>query len=245
MAMTVCINQPHYLPYLGYFKMIDECDVFVFYDDVQFEKQSWQCRNKIPQEDGFAYMQVPTKKTYTELNFQLPLGNLIQTNPKVFFAPPINQVEIRVPDFYLSQIDLLKSNYQKSPYLKELLEILEPIFKAQFNKLSELNITLIKVLANYIDLKIPVWYQSSAIKIKGGQTERLVNICARMGADSYLSPVGSKAYLEEGLFAENGIKLRYLNINPPDHWSIIHSLLTLGPQKTKEIIQNQLCINTD
>lgn len=231
------------MPYLGYFKMIDECDVFVFYDDVQFEKQSWQCRNRLPQgEDAFTYLAAPIKKNERTGTYY---SGGERTEIKSFYAPPINEVEIRVPDFYLSQIDLLKSNYAKSPYLKELLEILEPIFKAQLNKLSELNITLIRVLANYIDLKIPVWYQSSAINIKGGQTERLVNICTRMGADSYLSPVGSKAYLEEGLFAENGIKLRYLNINPPDHWSIIHSLLTLGPQKTKEIIQNQLCINMD
>lgn len=232
MAITVCINQPHYLPYLGYFKMIDSCDVFVFYTDVQFEKQSWQCRNRIPQEDGFAYLSVPTKKTEHNAHFYQD-GERVES--KTMYAPPINQIEIRTPDFYLSQIDLLKRNYAKSPYLDAVLEVILPIYETKFNKLMELNITLIRVLTNYTGLKTPFWHLSEDLGIEGGQTDRLVRICERMGADTYLSPVGSKEYLDESLFTD--IKLRYLNINPPDHWSIIHSLLTLGPQKTKELIQ--------
>ena len=57
--MKIAIAQPTYLPWLGYFDLIDQVDAFVFLDNVQFEKQSWQQRNRIKTPTGLQWLTVP------------------------------------------------------------------------------------------------------------------------------------------------------------------------------------------
>ncbi len=224
--------QPLYLPWIGIFKAIDLCDNFVFYDDVQFEKQSWQQRNKILNINDagapFVYLRVP-----------------VENHPLSTF---VLDIKIRDAHFYQAHLETIATMYRRTPYAKEVLGVLEAVYEKRFEKLFELNIALIKALAAYIGVETN-FLQSEQLGVSGGKTNRLVNICKHVGADTYLSAVGAKTYLDVELFKQEGIKVEFLDFEHPvypqlkegfvSHLSIVDALCHLGPQATRDIIRQQ------
>ncbi len=227
--------QPLYLPWIGIFKAIDLCDDFIFHDDVQFEKQSWQQRNRIlnvsntnSDQGSFIYLSVPVEKNSHDAC--------------------ICDIKIKDILFYKRHLILIRYHYRKAPYVKEVAGMLEKVYEKKFEKLFELNIALLKALAAYIGVEAH-FHQSEQLGISGGKTERLVNFCKHFRADTYLSAVGSKAYLDMELFKQRGIKVEFLDFEHPiypqltegfvSHLSVVDALCHLGPQATLEMIRQK------
>jgi len=227
--MITYITQPTYLPWIWLFKAIDIADVFVFYDDVQFEKQSWQSRNKILNSNKFDFI-------YLSINI----------NKKEYWK---NIWDIFINDvfFYKKHLDILKNNYRKKPFLNEVIELLNSIYVNNYSNLSELNIALIKWISEYIWINT-VFKKSSELSIKWWKTSRLINICQFFNSKEYLSPLWSKEYLDSKLFIKAWITLKYLDFEHPiyNQWrekffpylSIIDCLINIWPIETKKIIKN-------
>jgi len=191
--MKVSIMQPIFLPWVGYFKMIKESDLFIFLDDVQFEKKSYQKRNKILLNKNEKMITVPvlTKNKFTQ---------------------NINEVFIdNKRDWKIEQIETLRHNYSKHQYYEENISYIKKTFNKDFEKLADLDIELIKSITKYlsIDTKFEL---SSNFKINERKEKKLIKILKTVGATEYLTPMRSKDYLGEGkIFRENNIKLNYFN----------------------------------
>jgi hypothetical protein len=191
--MIVTIHQPEFLPYIGLIQKIAAADVFVIYNDVQFEKNNYQNRNQIMQSGHAAFISVPINPA----------------SSKSF----INEIPIRYPQWIDARDKIRKqisSEYKKAPYYDEVVtNILPPIFNdIDYSKLEELNIELITRILNYLEITTKVVI-SSELNLPGRSTEHLVNICSNLGATEYLSGQGGKKYMDESLFDNAGIKVTY------------------------------------
>lgn len=197
--MKVAISQPTYLPWLGYFDLIDQVDAFVLLDTVQFEKQSWQQRNRI----------------------KTPLGLQWLTVPVVFrgrFGQEIQHVEIREPQFWRKHLRALELNYRRSPffdrYFPDLSLLLASFMESPL--LVDLNIRLIEWLSEALGIHGRL-LRSSHLAQPGKRSELLANICGSLGADTYLSPFGGAEYIlnEMQFFAAKHIDICFQNYQHP------------------------------
>lgn len=197
--MRIAIMQPTYLPWLGYFDLIDQVDLFVFLDNVQFSKQSWQQRNRIKTRKGLEWLTVP-------ILLRGRFGQLIQ------------EVEIRDPEFWTKHVRALEVNYGKAPCFHDYLPALLSIYKegSPWIRLVNLNAKLIEWLCAVIGVKTPSVH-SSSLKTNGQQSARLIAICKSLGATEYLSPIGAAGYLLENIqeFENQGIQVLFHNYKHP------------------------------
>lgn len=197
--MQVAIMQPTYMPWLGYFDLIDQVDMFVLLDDVQFSKGSWQHRNRIKTPKGLEWLSVPL----------LLRGRSSQL---------IQDVVIRDCRFWVSHQRTLQANYGRSRYWSEYAPSLAAFFQGEvsWRSLCELNCRLIQWFCQSIGIDTPL-VRSSSLSIDGKRTAKLVALCQALGAGRYLSPIGSANYLlgEEGLFLGKGITLTFHNYEHP------------------------------
>lgn len=200
--MTVCaIMQPTYLPWIGYFALMDMADVFVFLDDVQLSKQSWQTRNRIKGESG------------KELMLTVPIRHAGEQ--------AIKDVEVDGTHWVAKHLKSFAQNYRKAPHFADALALYEPALQGGHARLCDLNIALISTVADRLGID-GRRVRSSAITAKSAdRRDRLVDICREVGADTYLSPAGAAGYLSEddgeGQFAAQGMTLLYQRYEHPTY----------------------------
>jgi hypothetical protein len=194
-VVTVAIMQPTYLPWLGYFDLMDQVDVFVYLDDVQFSRQSWQQRNRIRAPQGLEWLTVPVVTSSRR-------------------GQSIREVEIvDPPAFVARQRGKIEARYRPAPHFgafaPRLFETLDEA--AAEGRLAALNVRLIEMLAEQSRIAMPRLLSSSQVEAPPGKVDRLVAICRALGAERYLSPLGSAGYLAdaEDDFRRAGIELAF------------------------------------
>jgi hypothetical protein len=175
--VEIAIAQPTYLPWLGYFDLLDQVDKFVLLDTVQFEKQSWQQRNRIKTPTGLQWLTVPVV-------FRGRLGQRIV------------DVEIREADFWRDHLRAVELNYRRAPFFDKYYPTLNELLRSVSSdvRLAELNVALLRWLAEALGLKTPV-VRSSELTVHGKRTQLLAEICTLLGATTYISPLGAADYL--------------------------------------------------
>lgn len=185
---------------MGYFDLIDQVDLFVILDNVQFVKQSWQQRNRIRTDKGLQWLSVPVA-------FRGRLGQLVQ------------DVEIRDPDFARSHIRAIELAYSRAPsfsqYFPSLRERLETLRKGL---LLDLNLGLINWAFEILNIRTPV-VKASALGVHGKRTGLLASICEVVGATEYFSPLGSAEYLlaEQDVLRSRGLDIWFQNYQHPEY----------------------------
>jgi hypothetical protein len=201
--MIVGIHQPEHLVWTGFLDKVSKSDVFVLLDNVQFEKNNFQNRNKIADSKGWKWLTVPVKKH--SLN------------------TPINEVEIANQDWKTNYLDSIMNTYKESPNFKQYFLELEGIINQPFTKLVDLNVALIFWLLKKFNIKTKIVFASDLDipKVKGG-SKLCYEICKAIGADIYLAGNGSKDYLDPKDFPD--IEIRFQDFTPPHTLSAIHSL---------------------
>ena len=226
--------QPTFLPWIGYFDLIDKVDKFVFYDDVQLSKRSWQTRNKIRTREGEKLISGPILKTKSR-------SNLFICDAKISYDHKWKKKHLLI----------IEHNYSKSKYFKEIFSFIESIYQENFLSLSKFNQKLITEISKNIGIKSKFILSSELDNINGKKDIRLVSICKRLGMDAYLSPLGSSDYIElnspGGEFTKNKIDLYYHNYNHPkyqqqfdnfiSHISIVDLLFNYGFTDSLKIIK--------
>jgi len=198
--MRVGISQPTYLPWLGYFDLIDQVDRFVLLDDAQFVKQSWDQRNRIKSPTALQWLTVP-------VIFRGRLGQRLC------------DVEIRDPRFFEKHLRAFEVNYGKAHYfdvyfprVQDILQRCEP-----GSKLIDLNLDLIQWIASELELTTPM-VRSSSLHVEGKRSERLVSVCKLMGAADYLSPRTASYLLDDlPIFAHAGVRVWFHNYIHPEY----------------------------
>lgn len=230
--MKCAVMQPAYLPWMGYFDLIQSVDCFVFLDDVKVEKSSWQTHNRLAQKSGEYYLSVPVL---------LPNGSKTQIRSAL-----IDYSKNWVRKHLMS----LKQSYGKSPFFDQCYPVLEKIIQAGHDNLADLNIRLIRALCQMLNANARFHRSSALPEISGYKDKRLVSICEHLGCETYLSPVGAANYMEKdspgGALAKAGITLQYQNFSPLPYpqrctgflprLSIVDALMNCGPEETRELI---------
>ncbi|MFO0128421.1 MAG: WbqC family protein [Pseudanabaena sp.] len=222
--------QPTYLPWAGYFNLISQADIFVFLDDVQYERRSWQSRNRILLNNKPYFLTVPVHSlTQSQIINTIKLDDSQNWRAKHFKT--------------------VEHTYSKHPYQKEILIILQCLFDKSVQNLSELNIVLIQTLSGYLGLS-KKFLRASDLNIDGKRSEHIFKICEYLNCNEYLSPIGSKEYLQEDkVFEQSKIKLSFQKYEPAtypqlkcpnfiSHLSIIDVVANIGWQGTLEYIKN-------
>jgi hypothetical protein len=195
--MRAVVLQPTYLPWIGYFGMIDIADTFVFYDDVQFSVQSWQQRNKIKSANGnWIWLSVPIVRKFGQNINEVRINNTTNWKKKHWAS--------------------IYQSYTKAPCFNEYEEEIERIFQIEWEYLSDLNISLIKKLSELLGIRIPEFIKSSESgDITGQKTDRLLLVLEKIGADEYISGPGAKGYIDIDGFKEKGMKLYWYEFQHP------------------------------
>jgi len=189
--MIVSINQPAYLPWLGYFHRIAISDLHIVLDHVQFEKNSMTNRNKIRTKEGWCWLTVPVK---TKGRF----GNL-----------PIQDLEIdNLQSWDRKHLNALRSNYARAAYFGDHEPFFGEIYSAPWPRFAPLARKITEYLLKKLEIRTPLRY-SSALAVPGEKSELILNICRAVGATKYLSGPFGRDYLDEAAFREAGIEVRY------------------------------------
>ena len=221
--------QPTYLPWIGYFDLIDRVDLFVFLDTVQFSKQSWHQRNRVKGHQGPMWQSVPI----------LSKGR---------FGQAILDVEIdQTKGFSQKQIKTISQYYGNAPYFSDYVAGLSEVIERSHSRLVDLNIEIIDWFCRELGIETEK-ILNSALDSGGRKVELVIDICKTLGADRYISPEGSRTYIEEdNQFKANGIELEYHGFHHPDyrqlhgefvsHLSALDLLLNEGPASL-EIIRS-------
>jgi hypothetical protein len=224
--MKVAIHQPNFLPWIGYFSKISQCDTFVFLDDVQLAK-GFTPRNRLKGPNGPFWLTVP-------LEGGIGSRKLI-CDVQIAGFEPWRDVSLKT----------LGHCYKRAPVFDEVLgQVLAPLTNATWTKLADLNEALIQKILDYLDIH-PTLVRSSDLKTAGQSTERLVSICRALGADTYLSGFGGRSYQDPHLFDAAGIKLEVYDFKHPvypqlwgafeENLSVIDLLFNCG-KEGREII---------
>lgn len=196
----IAIMQPTYLPWVGYFDLINRTDCFVFLDSVQFAKRSWQQRNRLKSSgpDPIQWITVPV----------LTKGRRDQVIAEVEIDPTSG-----FPD---SHIKTIRHLYGKAPFFAEYFDEMEMIMR-RHGRLADLNIELINWMCRKIGIERET-FRSSELEVDGRKADLLVEICKLLGADRYLSAAGSKHYIDEhDPFTPNGISVVFQDYHPTEY----------------------------
>ncbi|MEX0596817.1 MAG: WbqC family protein, partial [Candidatus Paceibacterota bacterium] len=162
----VCIRQPGYMPYLGFFKKIQSCDIFVYFDDTKYVDKGWDNRNQIKTDRGAMWLTVPVIRKSTELLKDVLIGNDQNWQKK-----------------HLKSIEL---NYRKAPFFQKYWNAIQSILNTRWNKLIDLNIALIE----YFKMEVGITTKtilSSELQIDLPGSLKLLEICKKLNAKTYLS----------------------------------------------------------
>jgi hypothetical protein len=190
----ISIHQPVYLPWLGFLDKIISSDKFVFLDDVQYEKNGFQNRNKIRTHEGNMWLTVPVKTKSTTM---------------------LKNVEIDYSfDWIKKHTKSIILNYSKTSFFDNYWPELEKIYNKKHHYLFDLNMDIIKFLINKLNLKTSFIF-SSELKISEKGSDRILKICKELNADTYISGIGGKAYLNEENFIKNKINIKFQNFTHP------------------------------
>lgn len=228
--MKVSINQPAYLPWLGYFDRIANSDLHIVLDNVQFEKNSVTNRNKVRTAAGWCWLTVPVK---TKGKF----GSLI-----------IGDLEIdNSSNWTEKHWKTICQCYGKTPFFEQYSESLKSIYSSSWTHLIELTDCLNAFLLDEV-LKIstPVRY-ASKLQSQGKKDDLILNICREVGATTYLSGPFGREYLDENKFHQAGIIIEYQDYVHPEYHQHFHpfepflstlDLIMNCGDKSLEVIKN-------
>jgi hypothetical protein len=225
--MIVSANQPLFAPFAGFFSKIHLSDTMVILDDVQFPRGStWTTRNRFKNDSGTLWISIPV--------WRKGLG--LQRIKEVKICPEGN--------WRRKHLASLKTSYEHAPYLKDHVDFLGEAFSGKFERLIDLNMSIIRYLQAYLMIKTSL-VMLSDLGINGKGTQLVVDICRGLGASGYLAQRSAQKYLDTGLLAHAGISLHFFDppaIVYPQLWgefirnlSIFDLLFNCGP-KSSEIL---------
>jgi hypothetical protein len=228
--MKCVILQPSYIPWRGYFHQIHKADVFVFYDDVQYDKHGWRNRNRIKTHQGPRWLTIPV------LSRHAPLEHT-----------PIQQIMIdRRQPWNRKHWMTLAQSYTSAPFFSRYADFLEAFYRNPPPYLADFTIELTVALARQLGIEHTRFIRSSEMNVTGAKTERLIQILACLGADHYISGPAAKNYIDPSQFASAGIRLEYMEYNYPEYEqlyppydpqvSVLDLMFMKGPQALSYIV---------
>lgn len=199
--MNVVILQPSYIPWRGYFDQIRRADLFIFYDDVQYDKHGWRNRNQIKTHQGKQWLTIPVhSKGATQ-------GALVK-DIRIDWSKP----------WAKSHLKALTTSYSKAPCFKEYLPLLNDLYQRSDEFLADFTVESSILLARTLGFNSTEFIRSSKLTdIKGRKTDRVINVLKQVGATHYICGPSASSYMEPEKFDAAGITFEYINYNYPEY----------------------------
>ena len=198
--MRCVILQPSYIPWRGYFDLIRRADVFVFYDDVQYDTRGWRNRNRIKTQHGSRWLSIPVRKHGVQA-----LGT------------PIREIETSDDAWPRKHLDALTRAYAKTPHFPRYRDWLERTYASPPHLLADFTIATTIELASFIGITSTRFLRSSELDVAGHKTDRLIDVLRSVGANEYLSGPSARDYIESEKFASAGIALEWMTYDYPEY----------------------------
>jgi hypothetical protein len=224
--------QPTFLPWTGYFALIDAADVFIFLDDFQFQRRSWHHRNRIFAAPGKpAWITVPVAHTRSE------------TRASINCIPPILDTGFRK-----TFLGMLQHGYGRCEHLVEVMPSLCQWIESDWASLADLNISFIDLALGLLGIQTPT-LRSSELGSVGRRSARLADLLNRVGANRYLAAAGSRDYLiEDEVFPLAEVMTCFQDYEPVaypqlgsdqfvPYLSVLDLLLQAGPGRALSVIR--------
>lgn len=191
----VAILQSNYIPWKGYFDIIDSVDEFIFYDEMQYTKNDWRNRNKIKTQSGLIWLTIPCETKGSISNFQ-----------------KINETKITDKRWAKKHWNSIQLNYAKAPYFKEYKGYFENLYKSCENEefICNVNYKFIYAINDLLGIKTKISFSQDYGLIEG-KTERLVDLVKKAGGTEYLSGPAAKDYIVKECFDKENIKLSWMD----------------------------------
>ncbi len=222
--MKGTILQPTYLPWIGYFEMIASTDIYIVFDHIQFVKKSWQHRNRIKTSNGVVLLTIPIKKSSRNT---VICDILISYDNK-------NQLE--------NHWRTISLTYKNAPYFDNYKDIFHQIYSQKYKFIKDLNVKIIKTTCEILDIKTKFIF-SSKLNLRDenmGKTEKIVNLCKKMGITFLYDAKGAQEFIDTSLFHEENISIAFQNYEHPvysqlfgefvPYMSVIDLLFNEGPK---------------
>jgi hypothetical protein len=191
----VCIHQPDFVPYLGFFHRLLIADHFFLLDDVQFIRRGWHQRDRLKSRNGSIW-----------LTLSLCKGDFHQRIDQVMLSADCKWIE--------NNLNVIRDCYAKAPYFNEVFPRVEAIYRAAHKRMMDLNRDFLELAMEYFQIDITMSYASDYFVNSSG-SQRLVDLVQQVGCSTYLTGTGSKAYLEEEKFIAAGLKVVWQKFNHP------------------------------
>lgn len=200
----VLITQSNYIPWKGYFDAINMVDDVVLYDDMQYTKRDWRNRNKIKTANGAQWITIPVEV-------------------KGKFFQKINETQISEKGWAQDHWKTILHNYRKAPCFDEMKIFFEDLYARATDTmlLSEVNHLFLKETSSWMGINT-TFHFSNKFELKEEKTERLVSICQQLGANVYYTGPAAKAYMNESLFENAGIEIKYLDYSGYPEYSQLY-----------------------
>lgn len=195
--MKTGIMQPYFLPYIGYWQLLNAVDKFVVYDNIQFTTKSWIRRNRILENTKDALFTIPLKSDSDYLDI----------------------CDRSVSDQYFNKdsgkiIRKIKDAYRKAPYFDEAMPIIEKCFLYQEKNLFTFIFNSIQIISEYLGITTEI-IVSSHIEMNHSlkNQERVLEICRKLSTSVYINPIGGLELYDSESFKSNGIDLKFIKSN--------------------------------
>jgi len=225
MTKKIAISQSNYIPWKGYFDLINSVDEFVFYDCAQYTRRDWRNRNLIKAPAGMTWLSIPvrTKGAYHE---------------------PISAIEVVDVGWSTSHFQQIERCYARASSFRPVADFLWGLYgSVNSTMLSTINRTLVTGIAGYLGVETKL-RGSSELVLQEGRSERLLGICQSLAATTYVSGPAARTYLDVGLFSRHGIEVEWFDYSGypkyPQLWgdfvhevSIVDLLMNCGPDSTR------------
>ena len=187
----VAILQSSYIPWKGYFDIINMVDEFILFDDAQYTKNDWRNRNRIITNHGVKWITIPVRH-----------NSLLQT---------IKETKVIDKRWSKKHWSTISQNYSKAKYFKEYKDIFEELYlNCKEEYLSSINYTFIVAINKILNINTIIRW-SSEFELVEGKTEKLISICKQCNADTYISGPSAKNYFDEKLAKKEGISVKWMN----------------------------------
>ena len=198
---SIAIMQPTFLPWIGYFSLLERVDEFVIFDHVQFEKRSWQQRNKIRTHQGEQWLSVPVSSKGKQSQ-SIKNAEILYDGKRCPLEKIMKSIEV---------------NYKKAPFYNDYSDDLNLILSKKPKYISNLNKSIIRWVCEKLQIVTPC-VLSSELDTSGSKADLLVDICRTQKATHYISPPGSQGYLDgSSAFEEAGIPVLYHDYKHPEY----------------------------
>jgi hypothetical protein len=225
--MNVVILQPSYIPWRGYFQQIAKADLFIFYDDVQYDRRGWRNRNQIKTAQGKQWLTIPVHSA--GVTRDTPIKAV-----KIDWSQPWAKTHWKALSFA----------YAKAPFFRRYAAFIEAFYQRRDILLADFDIDLTIALAGELGIAQTRFLRSSDIPaIDGQKTERLIQILKKVDATHYISGPSARDYIEQDKFDSAGITLEFMQYDFPEYpqlhppyepqVSILDLLFMTGPEASK------------